>query len=123
MAAETIVIGENPLITRALKQSDGVTDLLLSEISVMTVQLIQDDVVKKTWTYENPDEFTNGLQQSGSSEVEIEIEVATSETLEVGEAIMRWDISVINPLFFVSGLARSIVDEELLNVVESSLDE
>ena len=128
MALEPIVIGENALITRNLKQANGTDELLIADIISMTVELIQDDLVKKTWTFEqnddgeSDDEWSTGFRQSDVSQVQIELLVATSATLEAGTASLRWIISAVNPEMFVSGQQTSITDEDVFEVVESDDD-
>lgn len=118
MANLPIVIGENALITTDLKQADGVSDLAVADIASITVQLMQNDAEIKAWTY-NGTTWTTGFRASDTSQVQIELEVADSEKLEAGTASLQWDIRVTNADFFVAGVQRSIVTEEVFDVSES----
>lgn len=118
MANLPIVVGENALITTNLKQADGVSDLAVADIAEITVELVQNDETKKTWEYDGST-WSTGFRSSGASQVQIELEIEDSTQLEAGAASLRWDIRVTNADFFVAGVQRSIVTEEVFDVTES----
>lgn len=103
--------GENVIIRRNLLKSDG-TALLLSTVSSLSVNLVQDGVVVEAYTYPS----TYLRQGTSTSQLELEISTAVSNSFKKGKVTMKVTITFANVEFDAEGLQRDIIEEAILNV-------
>lgn len=110
MTQQTLIRGENRLITRAMLLDDGVTPLLRSSLAAAQVQVMQGGVVLHTFVY-----LTNNQLRAGDANNELLFELTSEVTaaLELGDVVLRWKLQVTDADFEVEDPAVFIdfIDE------------
>lgn len=106
-----IARGENALIRRNLEQVDG-TDLLISTLTTLSVEIIQFGNVIETITYPH-----NKLR-IGSSDSQAELEITTdiSAQFSVGRVSARWTVIGESAIFTAESIQKDIITEDILDV-------
>ena len=103
--------GENVLIRRNLKKADG-TDLLLADISSLTVAIIQDGYVIEQLAY--PSAYLR--QGESTSQLELEISTTISGNFKTGKVTLKYTVVFPNTDFDAEGIQKDIVEEQALTV-------
>lgn len=101
--------GENVLLKRNLKKVDG-TDLLISEVSSISVDVMQRGIIVESYTY--PSTFL--YQGENDHQVILEISTTISNSFIHGEVIASWTILAGNLDFEGEGIQKDIIEEKIL---------
>lgn len=103
--------GENVIIRRNLQKADG-SNLLLSEITSLSVSIIQDGAVIETLTYPS----TYLRQGQSTNQLELEISTTNSNKFKVGKVSLKYTIVFANAEFTGEGTQKDIIEEPILNI-------
>lgn len=110
MATETIIRGENRLLTRTLRLNDGVTALPVASLALAKVTLLQGGKEKLAFTL-----GTHAQLRAGGSADEIVFELTSATTLALKAGLpitLRWELRVADADFTAEpGLFIDIQDE------------
>lgn len=96
MSTETIIRGENRLLVRSLRLSDGSTPLLVSSLALAKATLLQGRTVRAVYTLGTDDELRAG---SATDELVLELTSARSAALAEGPVTVRWELRVADADF------------------------
>ena len=104
--AKTIKRGENVLIRRTQYQSDGSTPQLLTDCSLIRLELIQKGKVYKTWSKVLTVYDTGFRQGTSTSQIEAELTKDISDSLPLGDIDGRWTWEAPDASFIIDGVQR-----------------
>lgn len=96
MSTETLIRGENRLLTRQLRLSDGTTPLLVSTLAQAKATLLQGRAVRAVFTLGTDDELRAGAE---TDELVLELTSAQSAALAEGPVTVRWELRVADTDF------------------------
>lgn len=105
----TFNAGENAVFSFTIKDEEGVA-VDLDTVSEATFHLVSDKPYKvvKTWTYRNPDSFSEGIQATGDTGV-IEFELLSEESRTPATHTLISEVAYIDTDYFVSDEERSVI--------------
>jgi hypothetical protein len=107
-----ITTGENAIIRRNLLKADG-TVLLLSSLTSLTAEIMQNGVVIESLSYP----VAKLRQGASTSQIELEINTTTSAKFKKGRVNVRWTIVASSAVFTSEGSQKNIKSQEVLDVV------
>lgn len=107
-----IAQGENALIRRDLKKSDG-TALLLSTLTTFTAEIIQGGNVIELLTYPS----AKLRQGTTTSQAELEVTTDVSAKFRKGRVEVRWTLIAPSVIFTSEDIQKDIITEDILDVV------
>lgn len=116
--ATTIKRGENVLIRRNLFQSDGSTALQLTDCDLITLELIQNGTVLKTWNKTLTVYDTGFRQGTSSSQIEAELTIDESNSLPTGSIDAHWTFEVVDSDFIIDGVQHDEQYESPILIVK-----
>lgn len=112
----TITRGENFIVRRDLFLADGVTPLLLANLTILKVTIVQADKVLRTYNYPEP-ELRQGLS---TSQAELEVSTTTSDLIIPGKAKLIWYLRRTNPTFVFEGNQLDVIVEDNIIVISQT---
>jgi hypothetical protein len=107
-----ITAGENAIIRRNLEKADG-TALLLSSLTSLTAEIMQNGVVIESLTYP----AAKLRQGATTSQIELEINTTVSVRFKKGRVSVRWTIVASSAVFTAEGSQKNIKSQDVLDVV------
>ena len=108
----TIYSGENVIVKINLLQGDGATPLLLSSLQSLVVKIKQSTTLA-TYTLGTNEQVRQG---DSTSQVEIEITQALSDTLKKGQVYAQLEMQIANAEFEVDTYQKDISIVEIFKV-------
>lgn len=106
-----IAQGENALIRRNLLKADG-TALLLSTLTLLKAEILQNGSVIETLTYP----VAKLRQGATTSQAELEVNTTVSASFKKGRVAIRWTIQATSAIFSAEGIQKDIITEDVLDV-------
>jgi hypothetical protein len=106
-----ITHGDNALIRRNLKKVDK-TDLLLEDVTTLSVEISQNGTVIETIVYPH----AKLRQGSTTSQVELEVTTDVSAQFVKGKVTAKWKIVVASEIFTSEDIQQSTKYETILDV-------
>ena len=103
--------GENVIIRRNLLKADG-SNLLLSETTSLTVDVIQNGYVIESYTYPS----TYLRQGESTNQMELEISTTISNQFKKDKVSLKYTLIFANAEFSGEGVQKDIIEENALIV-------
>lgn len=114
----TIKVGENAIIKKNLFYEDGTTPLLIADLSLLKVELRQNNKVMAAYTYAPTPDPVQGQVREGdtASQVEVELTKDVSSQLLPGVLSLRIIMEKVDAEFVVDSVLKDISEAVELTI-------